>query len=103
MIKTKIKMKILNCIIAAAALSAAASAAAQESIITPDGTYMYEKRDTCELFMDVYNPAEGSETTFMGIEKPAVIFMFGGGFIQGTRDDRSYHVLRCCTTGWMKV
>ncbi|MBQ3245652.1 MAG: alpha/beta hydrolase [Bacteroidales bacterium] len=27
----------------------------------------------------------------MGIEKPAVIFMFGGGFIQGTRDDRSYH------------
>ena len=91
MIKTKIKMKILKCIIAAAALSAAASAAAQESTITPDGTYMYEKRDTCELFMDVYNPAEGSETTFMGIEKPAVIFMFGGGFIQGTRDDRSYH------------
>lgn len=84
-------MKILKCIIAAAALSAAASAAAQESTITPDGTYMYEKRDTCELFMDVYNPAEGSETTFMGIEKPAVIFMFGGGFIQGTRDDRSYH------------
>lgn len=91
MIKTKIKMKILKCIIAAAALSAAASASAQESIITPDGTYMYEKRDTCELFMDVYNPAEGSETTFMGIKKPAVIFMFGGGFIQGTRDDRSYH------------
>ena len=91
MIKTKIKMKILKCIIAAAALSAAASAAAQESTITPDGTYMYEKRDTCELFMDVYNPAEGSETTFMGIEKPAVIFMFGGGFIQGTRDDKSYH------------
>lgn len=90
MIKTKIKMKILKCIIAAAALSAA-SAAAQENTITPDGTYMYEKRDTCELFMDVYNPAEGSETTFMGIEKPAVIFMFGGGFIQGTRDDRSYH------------
>lgn len=90
MIKTKIKMKILKCIIAAAALSAA-SAAAQESTITPDGTYMYEKRDTCELFMDVYNPAEGSETRFMGIEKPAVIFMFGGGFIQGTRDDRSYH------------
>lgn len=91
MIKTKIKMKILKYIIAAAALSAAASASAQESIITPDGTYMYEKRDTCELFMDVYNPAEGSETTFMGIKKPAVIFMFGGGFIQGTRDDRSYH------------
>ncbi|MBQ3245653.1 MAG: hypothetical protein IJB06_02965 [Bacteroidales bacterium] len=54
-------MKILKCIIAAAALSAAASASAQESTITPDGTYMYEKRDKCELFMDVYNPAEGSE------------------------------------------
>ena len=78
-------------IIAAAALIIAASAAAQSGTITPDGTYMYEKRDTCELFMDVYNPAKGSETTYMGIRKPAVIFMFGGGFIHGTRDDGSYH------------
>ena len=48
-------------------------------------------RDTCDLFLDVYDPADGSETTYMGIEKPTVLFMFGGGFIQGTRDDKSYN------------
>lgn len=64
---------------------------AQTAQITPDGTYMYERRDTCDLFLDVYDPADGSETTYMGIEKPTVLFMFGGGFIQGTRDDKSYN------------
>lgn len=71
-------------------LSAAATSAQSESI-TPDGTYMYERRDTCDLFMDVYNPAKGSETTYNGIEKPTIVFMFGGGFVRGTRDDSGYH------------
>ena len=64
---------------------------AQNEIITPDGTYMYERRDTCDLFLDVYNPAAGSRTTFDGMQKPTVIFMFGGGFIRGSRDDNGYH------------
>ena len=64
---------------------------AQEHSITPDGTFMYAKRDTCDLFMDVYDPAEGSIREAYGIEKPTVIFMFGGGFIHGTRDDTDYH------------
>lgn len=64
---------------------------AQEHSITPDGTFMYAKRDTCDLFMDVYDPAEGSIREAYGIEKPTVIFMFGGGFIHGTRDDADYH------------
>lgn len=72
-------------------LLAIAKVAAQSETITPDGTYMYERRDTCDLFLDVYNPAPGSETTFNGHEKPTVVFMFGGGFIRGTRDDSSYH------------
>ena len=67
------------------------TASAQNTILEPDGTYMYERRDTCDLFMDVYNPAKGSETTVMGKEKPAIIFMFGGGFIRGNRDDKSYN------------
>lgn len=67
------------------------SAGAQNNILSPDGTYLYEQRDTCDLYMDVYNPAKGSGTTFMGMEKPTVIFMFGGGFIRGTRDDESYN------------
>ena len=64
---------------------------AQEYGITPDGTYLFAQRDTCDLFLDVYDPADGSITKAFGSEKPTVIFMFGGGFIQGTRDDASYH------------
>lgn len=64
---------------------------AQNEIITPDGTYMYERRDTCDLFLDIYNPSAKSETTFDGMTKPTIIFMFGGGFIQGQRDDKGYH------------
>lgn len=74
-------------------MSAAAFAitsAAAEDLIVPDGTYLYEKRDTCDLFLDVYNPASGSTTIHDGKEKPTIIFMFGGGFIQGRRDDESY-------------
>ena len=75
----------------AAALVAAFTLEAQEKQISPDGTYMFVKRDTCDLYLDVYNPAEGSQTSVAGKEKPTVIFMFGGGFIRGTRDDQSYN------------
>ena len=66
-------------------------AAAQNVALEPDGTYMYERRDTCDLYMDIYDPAKGSDTEFMGVRKPTVLFMFGGGFIRGTRDDQSYN------------
>ena len=64
--------------------------------ITPDATYMFAQGDTCDLYMDVYDPADGSETSVNGVEKPLVIFMFGGGFIRGTRDDESYN-------GWFRT
>lgn len=63
----------------------------ETKLISPDGTYMFEKRDNGELFLDVYEPSEGSETSIEGKAKPTVLFMFGGGFIQGQRDDSSYH------------
>lgn len=62
-----------------------------KKLITPDGTYMFEKRDDGELFLDIYKPAEGSQTTVAGKEKPTIMFMFGGGFIAGTRDNPQYH------------
>lgn len=92
------RKKILLIMIAAAvALSASAPAAIPAAAendgsipaICPDATYMFAQRDTCELFMDVYEPAEGSETQIDGKEKPTVIFMFGGGFITGRRDEPS--------------
>lgn len=70
--------------------AAAVSASEAQPVITPDGTYMFEKRDTCDLFLDIYNPASGSETTFKGLEKPTIVFLFGGGFIRGTRNDEDY-------------
>ena len=66
------------------------SATAQET--TPDGTYMFVKRDTCDLFLDLYKPTKGSETTFEGKQKPTIIFMFGGGFTSGVRDNPRYQI-----------
>lgn len=77
-------------LIAIALFAAFTAAFADEPVITPDGTYMFAKRDTCDLFLDVYNPAKGSQTMIGENEKPTVIFLFGGGFIRGTRDDQSY-------------
>ena len=83
------KTLILALTLFGALLMTAEKTAAQT--IEPDGTYMFVQRDTCELFMDVYNPKRGSQTSFQGKQKPAIIFMFGGGFIGGTRDNKDYH------------
>ncbi len=72
-------------------LVCSASAKPADKFFAPDETYLFAKRDTCDLYMDIYNPAPKSETRFNGKEKPTVIFMFGGGFIRGTRNDESYH------------
>lgn len=64
---------------------------AKETPISPDDTYLYAERDTCDLYMDVYNPAKGSRTAIDGKDKPTIVFMFGGGFIGGQRDDASYN------------
>ena len=84
-------MKKAILLVTTAFLTLAASAATQEKLISPDGTYLFEKRDGEELFLDVYNPAKDSETTLDGKSKPTIMFMFGGGFIRGTRDDAGYH------------
>lgn len=66
------------------------SVQAQQSDIMPDGTYLFAIKDSCELFLDIYNPARGSETVIDGKEKPLIVFVFGGGFIGGRRDDPEY-------------
>ena len=73
------------------AVSTALTIQAKETPISPDGTYLYVQRDTCDLYMDVYNPAKGSQTSINGKSKPTIVFMFGGGFIGGQRDDASYN------------
>ncbi len=56
----------------------------------PDYTiYQFAERDTCHLYMDVYEPIDNLET------HPCVIFLFGGGFKGGSRD--SNNIIRYCT------
>ena len=57
----------------------------------PDGTYMFTQRDTCDLYLDIYGPAPGSETMYNGKRKPTILFVFGGGFISGSRAE-SYNL-----------
>ena len=85
--------KIILAIIAVCAGLFCTEAAAQE--ISPDGTYLFVQRDTCDLYMDVYNPTKGSQTTVQGKAKPTIIFMFGGGFTRGERSNPDY-------LGWFK-
>ena len=47
-------------------------------------TYKVAQRDTCDLYMDVYEPVEIPGDT---LDRPTILFVFGGGFITGRRDD----------------
>ena len=47
-------------------------------------TYMVAQRDTCDLYMDVYEPVEIPGDT---LHRPTILYVFGGGFITGRRDD----------------
>ena len=47
-------------------------------------TYKVAQRDTCDLFMDVYEPVAIPGDT---LDRPTILFVFGGGFIMGRRDD----------------
>ena len=58
--------------------------------VSPSGDYLFAQRDTCQLFLSVYEPAEGSQTTLDGSPKPTILFVFGGGFIMGSRNERNY-------------
>ena len=47
-------------------------------------TYMVAQRDTCDLYMDIYEPVEIPGDT---LYRPTILYVFGGGFITGRRDD----------------
>ena len=50
-------------------------------------TYIFAERDTCSLYMDIFRPTEGAQTTFGDIPKPTIMYVFGGGFLMGQRTD----------------
>lgn len=63
---------------------------ASAQALEPSGSYIFAEKDSTELFLDFYDAAPGSETSVEGKQKPAVIFVFGGGFMSGCRDDKTY-------------
>ncbi len=79
-----------------AAIIAAASFTANAQAIEPAGSYLYAEKDGQELYLDVYEPARGSQTSIDGKTKPTVMFVFGGGFKEGQRDASGY-------TPWFKA
>ena len=82
-------------------LPTAFSAGHAQTVIEPDATYLYVKRDTCDLFMSVYEPSAVAPA----VEgKPLVMFMFGGGFEEGDRDSEWYQEwFRQLTTNGYRV
>ncbi len=48
-------------------------------------TYPFAQRDTCTLYLDIYRPAEGAPTQLDSLDKPTILYVFGGGFIMGSR------------------
>lgn len=51
-------------------------------------TYVYATRDTMELKMDVYQPKQPRA------DHACVLYMFGGGFVSGERNDN--YSVQCC-------
>ena len=58
-------------------LALAASLSAKE-------TFRFAQRDTCDLYLDIHAPAVDTAGA------PTVLFVFGGGFITGSRNDKFY-------------
>lgn len=56
------------------------------SSIVEKETYMFSKKDSTELFMDIY-----SSNNYQSSDKQScILFVFGGGFKEGTRDASIY-------------
>lgn len=53
----------------------------------PSGTWVFAERDGQQLSLDIYYPAPDAPTTLDGIAKPTILYVFGGGFITGKRND----------------
>lgn len=62
-----------------------------KAIVLPKTTWCFAHRDTCDLFLDIYRPAEDAAVMLDGKPKPTILFVFGGGFISGRRDDPSHN------------
>lgn len=49
-------------------------------------TYAYAQKDTSTLYLDIHRPTAGAETALNGVQKPTILYLFGGGFKSGSRN-----------------
>ena len=68
-----------------AVLSVLSSAPLFAQGIEPDVTVKYADRDTCVLYMDIYEPDASKVTCEDGKQRPTIVHVFGGGFKEGSR------------------
>lgn len=69
-------------------LTCFAASAQEDSTRTaiPDCTVSYLNRDGEDLLLDIYQPS----CEIADSPKPTIVFLFGGGFMSGSRNDKSY-------------
>lgn len=72
-------------LITAAMLMTCASVSLFAQKMEPDTTLMFAERDTCALYMDIYNPDPEKVFCEDGKQRPTIIHIFGGGFMEGSR------------------
>lgn len=70
-------------IVAVLAMFSSAPLFAQK--MEPDATVKYAERDTCALYMDIYEPDASKVVCEDGRQRPTIIHVFGGGFKEGSR------------------
>lgn len=63
--------------------------------IEPSGTYLYAQKDGQDLYLDIYESPDSAARTVQldsvtTVEKPTILFVFGGGFKMGNRDADAY-------------
>lgn len=55
---------------------------AQNITFNPTSTYLFCQRDTCDLYMDIYEPSCDE------VRAQTILYLFGGGFKEGQRDGK---------------
>ena len=78
--KRILTLSLMLCALAAGPLAETLSAQTKT-------TLKFAHRDTCDLYLDLYMPADAA---LLAECKPVILFAFGGGFYSGERDAKDY-------------
>ena len=49
-------------------------------------TYLFATKDTARLYLDIHRPSAEADTLFNEVRKPTILYVFGGGFVKGARN-----------------